>query len=326
MRQLTERATCLLALLAGLIALPSPASADPTSCTVYDRSTGECVIQVQVPGNPSSGGGSNNSGGDDSGGNRGGGGGDPATPACIDDASSTAPTEVPCSSSAGYWSNEHDCYVAPMNPQPPAGSPLFSGNTGGAVYTCSYPYTLPGTGVTFFWAADPPAGPAAPPDPAVLAQQALAAMQLRAIDIGMVPEPDPSSVGLVGLPTWLWVNTPNEQTFGPVSRTVAAGGVSVTATARVERVVWSMGDGQNVTCTGAGTPYVDSYGRSDSPDCGHTYTRTSAAQPDGAYTVTATSYWTVDWAGGGQTGTIDDVSFTQEAQVRIGELQVIQTD
>jgi hypothetical protein len=292
---------------------------------VYDRFTGECVIEVEVADSPGSGGDQGDNSGGDNSDDGGGDGRDAASPTCVDDVNSAAPTEVPCSSSAGYWSNEHDCYVAPMNPQPPTDSPLFSGNTGGAVYTCNYPSILPGTGVTFFWSADPPAEPAAPPDPAVLAQQALAAMQLRAIDIGMVPEPDPASVGLVGLPTWLWVNAPSEQSFGPVSRTVAAGGVSVTATARVERVVWSMGDGQSITCTGAGTPYLDSYGRSDSPDCGHTYTRTSAAQPGGAYTVTATSYWTVDWAGGGQTGTIDGVSFTQEAQVRIGELQVIQT-
>lgn len=123
----------------------------------------------------------------------------------------------------------------------------------------------------------------------------------------------------------MWVDQPAENTYGPISRTVAAGGVSVTATAEVRNVVWSMGDGRSVTCTTAGTPYADSYERQSSPDCGHTYTRTSAGQPGGAYTVAATSSWTITWAGGGQTGTIDDISFTQEAQVQIGELQVIQT-
>ena len=59
-----------------------------------------------------------------------------------------------------------------------------------------------------------------------------------------------------------------------------------------------MGDGTTVVCTKRGTPYADSFGRRSSPDCGHTYTR------QGRYTVRATSYWIVDWAGIGQTGTI----------------------
>lgn len=229
-----------------------------------------------------------------------------------------------CERDGGYWSNERDCYVAVADPQPPADDPLFGGNTGGLIYRCTYSVVIGGTGATYFWSDTAPAGPAAPPDPAVLAQQAVDAMQLQAIEIGIVPEATPGSMGLVGLPTWMWVDQPTENTYGPISRTVAAGGVSVTATAEVSNVVWSMGDGRNVSC-GAGTPYADSYGRQSSPNCGHTYTRTSAGQPGGAYTVAATSSWTITWAGGGQTGTIDDISFTQEAQVQIGELQVIQT-
>ena len=45
-------------------------------------------------------------------------------------------------------------------------------------------------------------GPAAPPDhPRVLALLAIATMQLRAIEIGIVPEPQAGSVGIIGLPT-----------------------------------------------------------------------------------------------------------------------------
>jgi hypothetical protein len=108
----------------------------------------------------------------------------------------------------------------------------------------------------------------------------------------------PGSVGIVGLPTWMWVADPGQHTWGPITRTASSAGYGVTATAKVQRVVWAMGDGNTVTCTKRGTPYADSFGKRASPDCGYTYTR------QGTYTVRATSYWRVIWAGIGQSGTI----------------------
>jgi hypothetical protein len=320
--------TVFLALTAVLIAVllaPQTALAAP-ECSVLNPTTGECIIEIEIPGTPVTPGDPPPAqGGGGSGGGGGGGQGSPAPAACVDDAFYPVPTPVDCARDGGYWSNDRDCYVAVADPQPPADDPIRGGNTGGLVYRCTYSVAIGGTGATYFWSDVAPEGPAAPPDPAVLAQQAVDAMGLQAIEIGIVPEATPGSMGLVGLPTWMWVDQPSENTYGPISRTVAAGGVSVTATAEVNSIVWSMGDGRSVTCTTAGTPYADSYGRQSSPDCGHTYTRTSAGQPGGAYTVAATSSWTITWAGGGQTGTIDDISFTQQAQVQIGELQVIQT-
>ena len=98
------------------------------------------------------------------------------------------------------------------------------------------------------WSASPPAGPAAPPNPRVLAQQAVASMQLRAITIGLVPEPQPGSVGLVGIPNWMWVDAPSATTWGPITRSASAAGFTVTATAQVQQVDWNMGDGQVVSC------------------------------------------------------------------------------
>ena len=47
-------------------------------------------------------------------------------------------------------------------------------------------------------------------------------------------------------------------------------------------VTWHPGDGSTVTCHGAGTPYTSADNpASASPDCGHTYTRSSAGQPGG---------------------------------------------
>ena len=49
--------------------------------------------------------------------------------------------------------------------------------------------------------------------------------------------------------------------WGPISRTASSAGYSVTAAAKVQRVVWAMGDGTTVTCTERGTPYADSLAR-----------------------------------------------------------------
>ncbi len=141
-------------------------------------------------------------------------------------------------------------------------------------------------------------------------------MNLRAVNIGIVPESRPGSIGVIGMPTWMWAQNPNANTWGPLTRTASAGGWTVTATAQAQRVVWSMGDGSTVTCRGPGTPYADSYGKKSSPTCGHTYTR------EGKYTVRATSYWVVTWSGLGQSGTIP-LNFTDTTNITMGEAQVL---
>ncbi|MET7457837.1 hypothetical protein ABZT03_39520 [Streptomyces sp. NPDC005574] len=102
--------------------------------------------------------------------------------------------------------------------------------------------------------------------------------------------------------------------------------MTVTATAKVSKIVWTMGDGTTVTCAGPGTPYTAAAGKSDSPTCGHTYTRTSTHQPESRYQITATSTWTIHWqttiGGGGQNGQLTE---TRQSQVLVPlvELQVI---
>ncbi|MFW6033604.1 MAG: hypothetical protein ACOC9R_00600, partial [bacterium] len=166
--------------------------------------------------------------------------------------------------------------------------------------------------------------PAPAVDPVVVAWRATTSMGLHAIDMQIAPTPvsdDPDSMGLVGLPVWLWADdTPG--TWGPQSASASDGPVSVTVTARVDRVEWDMGDGTTVTCTEPGTPFDPERhtAEDESPDCGHTYLHTSDQEPDGLYTVTATSYWTAEWSDGtGQTGTIP-FELTTTEQIRIGEL------
>jgi hypothetical protein len=291
--------------------------ADPVNClpgAEPSPRTGQCTVVAEGPGTP--GVGLGNDAGDGS-----GAGGDGA-----ENVGSTAPEkcvwveEIPCVDERGYWSNEMLCYITP-DPMYAAGSlppddPIWDGNyPEGAIYLCYNPW-LEGMAGYSFWAAAPPAGPAAPPDPRELAQQAIEQMNLRAVNIGIVPEARPGSVGLVGMPNWMWVENPTENTWGPATRTASAGGWTVTATAEVSQVRWDMGDGQVVVCEGAGTPYQDSFGKASSPTCGHTYTR------QGDYTVRASSHWVITWVGIGQTGTIG-MDLTQTADLTIGEVQVL---
>jgi hypothetical protein len=132
--------------------------------------------------------------------------------------------------------------------------------------------------------------------------------------------PTPGKTGLVGLPVWLWLQ--GAAAWQPVSATASVPGLSVTATATPTEVVWDMGDGTTVTCSSAGVAYTPSAGGSMSPECGHRYEQPSSAQPGGAYTVTATTTWRIDWSGGGAAGQLSQ-NRSSSVQARIGELQVL---
>ena len=208
------------------------------------------------------------------------------------------------------------CYAKAASPQPPKSDPAWEGHTDGAIYDCSRPWLGPGGFIVFqFWSASPP-GVGAPPDPAQLARQAIAVMNLHAVRIGIVPEARPGRVGLVGMPVWMWADAPDPATWGPVTKSASASGYTVRATAKVDRVVWGMGDGEVVVCRDPGTKYEDRYGKQSSPDCGYSYERS------GHFRVRATSYWQVDWSGMGQSGTIP-LSFTDSVLITVGEVQVL---
>lgn len=296
----------VLGLGLGLAAtLAAPASADPT-CEKVNPSTGVCEISTPETPEPPG----------------------PTTPppgpggerVCIFDW--LEPEVVECHNIFGTWIDSLDSWCKPADPQPPQDSPIWEGNTDGAIYDCVHGLAgrgIPGTHGGRLWLPGPPE---AGPSPRELADQAIAQMDFRAGAIGLAPPVDAMSI--VGADTWLWIADPGESTTGPITRTASAGGVTVTATASLDRIEWDMGDGTVVTCTTPGTPYQASFGNADSPDCGHTYTRSSAHQPDERYTVTATTYWTIDWSGGGAGGTLA-MDFSRSTQVRVGEIQVLTT-
>ncbi|MFE6459691.1 ATP/GTP-binding protein [Streptomyces cinereoruber] len=211
-----------------------------------------------------------------------------------------------------------ECTYEPMNPQPPADS-FFWGehdpSEGGALYTSTCTDFV---SYVYFGPEGPPGG-AVVVDPAVLAQEALDKMLLRPPAIGITPKP--GGMGLVGMPVYLWTER-GPETYGPNVASASAGGVTVTATAKVSKIVWEMGDGKTVTCTTPGTPYKAAYGTNPSPDCGHRYTKPSVAGA-GTYHVVATSTWTIDWqATTGQSGQMTETR-QSSVDIRVGELQAV---
>ena len=223
---------------------------------------------------------------------------------------------------ASGGSAEGGCsYVSADYEAPPGGTSRATGSAPGgwALYRCpGYslyrgPVWLPSGA---FSAGSGGGGVVSPADLAVAAYRQL---WLPTPEIGSSP-PGPQ---LVNLPVWLWLEP---DSWAPESATVSVPGVSVTATATPVRVVWSMGDGTEVTCHSAGTPFP---ARADpvapSPDCGHTYRFSSQDRFGGAFPVRATQFWSVTWSGAGESGRFDDLTTTATTAWQVVESQAVNT-
>lgn len=287
----------------GVVLASLPAAADdPVAIDRGRHGAGQSAEVVLNPRDSGDGGASSGGGGKST------GVGSPRSHTCLYQG-----TKVDCTSSFGVWSQSDECWVQRMSPQPSFDDPLWSGREDGAIYWCQPPARAGSIGGGHaFWA--PSAGAAGAPvlvDPVTLAEEAVESMHLQAIGVGITPPQGPDTYTLVGIPTWMWVDDPTPRTWGPIRRSTSAGAVTVTANAKATKVVWDMGDGDVVSC-GTGTPYDPTYQAEPSPNCGHVY-----AAP-GRYHVTATSYWEVDWAGAGQSGTIT-FTLTRDAAVWVRE-------
>lgn len=214
------------------------------------------------------------------------------------------------------------CGYELVSPQPPASDPIWGGvdPAKADVWWKYCPDAAPvqvvlGAGI----GALPP-----PMDPAVLAAQIIASMTFTGPQIRTAP-PQGADSGVVGLPIWMWAE-PSPSTTGPLSDSDAQGGVSVSVSGVVTSITWDMGDGDQVVC-GLGTPYPGGDVDTPSPDCGYTYEKASTnhVPGEGPWPVTATSTWTITWAGGGEAGTeIIEASSTGELMIR--EIYVLNQD
>lgn len=301
----------------------SPAAAE-AKCAKTSPRTGECLIWITVPSNPSDPGDPNNPNAPT--GNTGDSG-----DACWAGEGGQG-EKVECRSRYGYWSNQYQCYILKVPQPPPANDPVWQGHEpgDGGIYLCTDQL-----GVAIpMWIASPPDGPGQQITPLEVAQMAIEQMTMNAVPVGMAPTPVESnaeSMGIIGLPVWMWVDNPTATTYAtsanPQTESASAGGITVTARAYVERVEWNMGDGSSAIECGQGTPYNKAvHQKKESPDCGYTYSKPSWDQPNHRYTVTASSYWRVDWAGAGQSGTIRLPALVSTVHIRQGELQVLTKD
>lgn len=129
---------------------------------------------------------------------------------------------------------------------------------------------------------------------------------------------------IVQFPTWMWIEP---SAWQPLTARADAGRAWAEATAMPARVVWDMGNGDRVVCSGPGAVFDES-----APDasqrtyCSYTYRQSSSGQPNDAYTVSATLVYDVNWQGsGGAGGNLGTVTRTTTAQVRVAELQALVT-
>ncbi|MET8090170.1 hypothetical protein [Micromonospora sp. NPDC005220] len=292
----------LLLVLGATVPAAAALRADPGAGCPPDQP--DCSVWDDEPGNPGDpGGGGDNGGGGDEGG--GGGGGvcqwNGRTIPCYDE-------------DLGWFNNGDGCYykLTEAPDPPPEGQQWYLKTCNGGDLGAQEMVTL----------ADPPPGFGAPPDPEELARRALASIKLLPARLKVAPRKDVGP-GLVGLPVWMWA-TPTPSYFGPLTASASDRGLTVSIEAKVDRIVWNMGNGDKVPCEGPGTPYDAKdkalAGRA-SPDCGYDEGYPKA----GTYRVGATTYWTVRWwtDGGVEGEPIQQTRTSGTVPIQINELQVV---
>lgn len=143
-----------------------------------------------------------------------------------------------------------------------------------------------------------------------------ASLKVPAPTIQLGPEPSVNewNMSVVGLPIWLWTDTPRS-----ASSTNSGSGMTININATLDKLSFDMGDGKTVTCN-TWTPYTSAHAGDPSPTCGHTYSRPSL--PKGEYTINATATWTAQWSAMGYTGTLP-LRSTATRQLPVGELQAV---
>lgn len=197
------------------------------------------------------------------------------------------------------------------------------------------PYNTPAPG------RPPPVAPAAPPPPSPeeVAQIAIANLPVPAPTLNMGPGRE---TAVVHQPLWLWVDDP-----GPITATANLVGVQVTATAKLTKTTWNLGEpvgepgsGKEqqqavVECPGAGTPAPAAQDLPDSPadwkpTCGCSYQWRSTIARTGSqscqWPVTAVTQWTVTWTSNLGVGGTTLLETRNTTAINIAELRTVLVD
>lgn len=130
-------------------------------------------------------------------------------------------------------SSASKCTYEKADPQPPAENLAWGAKTpdDGAIYRVS----CEGGRVGVVFVPNGAAGPAAPTiDPELVARRAVDSMKLLG---PAVASPKAGGRYVVGMPMWMWADQ-SATTYGPTTASATAGGVTVTATAKVSSIAW----------------------------------------------------------------------------------------
>ncbi|RAG80286.1 hypothetical protein DN069_38975 [Streptacidiphilus pinicola] len=299
------RAGVILALvLGGLVGTSATAHADVSPCD----NTYIC-IGVGSGGTPP--------GGSGGGGGGGGGGGSTCT---------FGKYLMPCYIPGIGWLGQDGCYYMEMQPQPPAGDPLWQGHQpgDGAVYVRTCALNAGGGTVTLWLAALPPM--ATQMTPGELAAVAAAAIPRNHPVIRSAP--GDGQHGLVKAPVMLWIDGTGPNGYDdswvpqnqPESKTASVPGLSVTATVWSTGVIWTRDDNQPLTtCDGPGTAFAPATGFV--PGCSYTF-----GTAKDSYVISAKVTWHVHWTS--STGVqgdlaVDDVLSSNQITLSVKEIQVL---
>ena len=226
---------------------------------------------------------------------------------------------IPCELDGAIWSASHACYAFQVDA--PLGAPEWEGHTEGTLWKCLADFVrglIPDAPIWWVSPGDEPAPP--PPNPVVLAEQALDTLQLATAKVNTAPTPP--HMTYVGLETWLWLD---KAQWREMSKSVTAGRTTVTVTAEPDHVFWDTGDGSSVACGSPGVRWETWMVSTAQTDCSYTYSST------GTRAMSATIVYRVDWTcsgvclrDGGTLGEVDGV--TGSTNLRVGERQSVVTE
>ncbi len=242
------------------------------------------------------------------------------------------------SSLLGGYDPLDNCFWKKLNPQPPAGDPLWQGqspSTGGQLYTVTCEthnsVNVGNAAATVQYSLNPPLNLAPVTGTNLLIQLAVNAFVqgLAVVPIPQTGNAPPNGAAVVGLPIWMWADIPHpfwDQLAGSANIPFV-GKVSIILEG--EQVDWDMGDGQHIMCSTPGTAYtkpalpnvayeVYTGTAGPSPDCGYKY------KTSGTYGVTATVTWLAAFQlGKNNSGTFVVSRTTAIKPITIGELQAV---
>ncbi|MEJ7831859.1 MAG: hypothetical protein WKF79_03015 [Nocardioides sp.] len=221
---------------------------------------------------------------------------------------------IPCVNSAGFvWIGSHNCYGFMLDPQPPAGDPMWKGNNSseGSVWTCG-DYT----GVQQAWFLP---GEAPVVDAGQLAEDLVKRAPFEVAGASIAPPPGYHTY--LNYLNWMWV--PEDQ-WHDVSVGVNAGGARVTLTAVPTAIEWDMGNGETKMCRDPGHAWVEGMPEDAPTSCGYTYTTMDDPAGD-VRQVSAHFVYEVSWICVGRcsapNGDLGEYPAPQSAPMAINVLQ-----